>query len=87
MAESMTAYLIGRFKLGEALRSKTPEAYADRLLKEFPQIEEVNVITGVWDVLIRFRVKDMDEYYHTAWGIAKSLQRGYGMFVAKKFTR
>ena len=44
------------------------EEYADpeRLARElcgFPQIESVDIITGGWEMLLKIRTKDADEFY------------------------
>lgn len=45
-----------------------PEEYTDpakvaKELAEYPQIECVDVVTGDWDLILRVRTKDIDEYY------------------------
>ncbi len=87
MDEKITAYIVGRIKLGSALAKKEPLDQANELLKTFKEIKEVDIITGEWDLLVKFEVSSMDEYYHVAWGIAKHLERGWGALVAKKVTR
>ena len=39
-----------------------PERIASELAK-YPQIESVDIITGDWEIIIKVRVKDQDEYY------------------------
>lgn len=39
-----------------------PERIGKELLS-FPQIESIDVITGGWEMIIKMRTKDMDEYY------------------------
>ena len=85
--EMITAYLVGRIKLGSALSSDDPATQAKKLLDTFKEIKEVDIITGEWDLLVKFEVSSMEEYYHIAWGIAKYLERGWGTLVAKKVTR
>ncbi len=87
MTERISAYIVGRVKLGSSLATKDPVEQAKYLLKTFKAIQEVDVITGEWDLLVRFEVGSMDEYYHIAWGIAKHLERGWGTLVAKKVMR
>ena len=87
MSEKITAYIIGRIRLGEELSKNDPEQLAQFLLKTFPQIKEIDIITGEWDLMVKFEVKNMDDYYHAAWGIAKHLERGWGTLVAKKIIR
>ncbi len=87
MSETISAYIIGRLKLGEVLEKEDPETQAKFLMETFPQIKGVDIITGEWDLLIYFEVKDMEEYYHVAWGIAKHLERGWGCLVAKSIKR
>jgi len=50
------------------LLNLSPEEYAnpERIGKEllsFPQIESVDIITGGWEMLIKVRTKDVDEFY------------------------
>lgn len=85
--ERITAYIVGRVKLGSALASEDPETQAKNLLGTFKEIKEVDIITGEWDLLVKFEVASMEEYYHVAWGIAKHLDRGWGTLVAKKVSR
>ncbi|MCX6776272.1 MAG: hypothetical protein NT130_05490 [Candidatus Micrarchaeota archaeon] len=85
--EKISAYVVGRMRLGTSLAKKEPEQQARHLLKIFKQIKEVDIITGEWDLLIRFEISSMEEYYHVAWGIAKHLERGWGTLVSKKVTR
>jgi len=87
MSEQITAYIIGRIKLGTELADKEPEAQAKELLATFKEISEIDIITGEWDLLAKFEVSSMEEYYHVAWGIAKYLERGWGALVAKKVNR
>lgn len=87
MDKKIEAYIVGQIRLGQELQKKDPEHYAKLLLKTFPQIKEIDIITGEWDLMVKFEVKDMDEYYHVAWGIAKHIERGWGALVAKKVTR
>jgi DNA-binding Lrp family transcriptional regulator len=87
MPEKITAYIIGRIKLGSSLADKEPDIQAEELLDTFKEISEVDIITGEWDMLVKFEVPSMEEYYHVAWGIAKYLERGWGALVAKKVTR
>lgn len=82
--EKITAYVVGRVKLGSALADEDPETQGKKLLKTFKEIKEVDVITGEWDLLVKFEVSFMEEYYHVAWGIAKHLERGWGALVAKR---
>jgi len=39
-----------------------PERIANELIK-FNQIESINIITGDWEMLIKIKTKDQDEYY------------------------
>lgn len=32
-------------------------------LAEYPQVESVDIVMGDWDVILRVRMKDVDEYY------------------------
>jgi DNA-binding Lrp family transcriptional regulator len=87
MSEQITAYIIGRIKLGSGLADKEPDKQARELLNTFKEIREIDIITGEWDLLVKFEVASMEEYYHVAWGIAKYLERGWGALVAKQITR
>ena len=87
MEEKITAYIIGRIKLGSELEGEDPETQAKFLLKTFKEIKEANIITGEWDLMVKFEVSSMEEYYHVAWGIARHLERGWGTLVAKKVER
>ncbi len=51
------------------LISLTPDEYGDperigKLLAKHPQIESVDVCTGDYEMIIKVRVKDQDEYYN-----------------------
>ncbi len=83
MGETISAYIVGRIKLGKSLSEEDPESQARFLIGTFPQIKKIDIITGEWDLLVYFEVKNMEEYYHVAWGIAKHLERGWGAIVAK----
>jgi len=41
----------------------TPEKLARRLAKCL-QVESVNLVTGDWDLIVKVRTKDQDEYYN-----------------------
>jgi len=50
------------------LLNLSPEEYVnpERIGKEllsFPQIESIDIITGGWEMLIKVRTKDVDEFY------------------------
>ena len=79
--KKITIYTLGKLELGKEL--KKPETLIQEWFKEFSNIEEVYVITGKWDVLIKFRVDDMKEYFHTTWSIGKYLTKGSGYVVSK----
>ncbi len=32
-------------------------------LRAYPQVESIDIITGGWEMIIKLRTKDMDEYY------------------------
>ena len=45
-----------------------PDEYSDpeKIAKElarYPQIESVDIVTGDWEVVLKVRVKDQDDYY------------------------
>lgn len=79
--KKITIYTLGTFELGKEM--KKPERLVEDWFKEFPNIEEVYIITGIWDTLIKFQVDDMKEYFHTTWSIGKYLTRGSGYVVSK----
>ena len=87
MSEKISAYIVGRVKLGSELAKEDPETQAKKLLETYKEIKEVDIITGEWDLLVKFEVDSMEQYYHTAWGIAKHIERGWGTLVAKKVER
>ncbi|MEK6964343.1 MAG: Lrp/AsnC ligand binding domain-containing protein [Nanoarchaeota archaeon] len=50
------------------LISLSPDEYGDpeRIAKELarhPNIESVDIITGDWELILKLRAKDQDEYY------------------------
>lgn len=77
----ITIFTLVQLELGKGM--KMPEDYAKAWFEEFSNIEEVHAIVGVWDMLIKFRVENMEEYYHTTWSIGKYIQRGSGYIVSK----
>jgi len=79
--KKITIYTMGNFELGREMRK--PEEIIKEWFDEFPNIEEVYVITGIWDVLIKFQVDNMREYFHTTWSIGKYLTKGSGYVVSK----
>ncbi|MCX6777903.1 MAG: Lrp/AsnC family transcriptional regulator [Candidatus Micrarchaeota archaeon] len=60
-------------KIGEGfctyvLISLSPDEYGNpervgRELVRFPQIESIDIITGDWEMLLKVRTKDIEEYY------------------------
>ena len=40
-----------------------PEKIGAELAKH-PQVESVDIVTGNWEMIVKMRAKDMDEYYH-----------------------
>jgi len=56
----ITAFAFARIKPGV----KTEEA-AKKLLK-IPNIQEIHYLIGEWDLLIKFKVKNMTSYYETS---------------------
>ena len=80
--KKITVYTLGKLELGKNL--KKPESLIKEWFKEFSNIEEVYIITGKWDILIKFQVDDMKEYFHTTWSIGKYLSEGSGYVVSKK---
>lgn len=41
---------------------KSPEDMAG-MLAEYPEIESVDIMTGGWEMLLKVRTRDIDEYY------------------------
>ena len=59
---------IGQGFCAVVLISLAPEEYAnpEKIGKEFakhPEIESVDICTGDWELVLKIRVKDQDEYY------------------------
>ena len=59
---------IGQGFCAFALLTLSPDEYGnpERIgveLAKFPQIESVDIITGDWEMIIKVRTRDMDEYY------------------------
>lgn len=48
------------------------ETVADRIALVGPQIQEIHSMTGDWELLIKMKVKDSDEYYSLVKEIVKS---------------
>lgn len=51
-----------------ALINLLPDEYGDpekvaRELARFPQVESVDIITGDWELIVKIRAKDIDDYY------------------------
>ena len=76
------AFVFGQAALGPITDLDRP---GEKLAK-IPEVQEVHFITGEWDYLIKFRVKDQQEYYRIVQEIAKCFEgRGLGMVVPKTF--
>ena len=78
--KGFVGFLLGQAKLGKELdfNKVIPQ------LNKIKQIQEIFFITGDYDYLIKFRVKDQNEYYSVAQKIAQCFEvRGKG-FVAPK---
>ena len=46
----------------------SPSEYADpekiaRVLAKFDEIESIDIVTGDWELILKIRTKDMEEYY------------------------
>jgi Lrp/AsnC family leucine-responsive transcriptional regulator len=41
----------------------TPERLARRLA-EYPEVESVDLVTGDWELIVKVRTRDQDEYYN-----------------------
>ncbi len=59
---------IGQGFCAHVLINLSPDEYGDpeRVAKELarhPNIESVDIITGDWELVLKVRAKDMDEYY------------------------
>ena len=51
-----------------ALINLSPEEYANperlaRLFARFDQIESIDILSGDWEMILKIRTKDIDEYY------------------------
>jgi DNA-binding Lrp family transcriptional regulator len=77
----LTVFFIGRVAFHK--HEEWQKGPIQRILESVPQIEECYEITGEWDVIFKYRVKDMDEYYKITWTIGKYLERGWGAIVSK----
>ncbi|MFC2174694.1 Lrp/AsnC family transcriptional regulator [archaeon] len=68
------------FTLGRVPLRKDLDLVEDipKLLAAIPEVLEVFFISGEWDYLIKFRVKDRDEYTHVIKKVAKALGEGNG---------
>lgn len=54
----------------------------DKIAKElaaYSQVESVDVVTGEWDIIIRVRAKDIDEYYQFVKNVLS--RKGIGRIV------
>ncbi|MAH43486.1 hypothetical protein CL614_07275 [archaeon] len=58
-----------------------PEKVAEQIAKD-PNVESVDIVTGDYELLIRLRVKDVDEYYE--W--VKSAIKKYGFIKTISIT-
>lgn len=82
VGKGFVGFLLGQAKLGKELDFKKviPQ------LNTIKQIQEIFFITGDYDYLVKFRVKDQDEYYEVAQKIAKCFEvRGKGFIAPKCF--
>ena len=57
--EGFCAYVLLRLDSGEY---GNPEKIASDLAKH-PEVESLDLITGDWEIVLKIRVKDQDEYY------------------------
>ena len=58
--EGFCAYILIALSPGEY---GTPERLARRLAK-CPEVESADLVTGDWDLIVKVRTKDQDEYYN-----------------------
>jgi len=78
----ITAYMLGGIKPGTDM-----EEVAQELLK-IPNVLELHFLSGEWDFMIKFKVKDIDEYYEvSAHKFLKSakVERLKGLIAPKTF--
>jgi Lrp/AsnC family transcriptional regulator, leucine-responsive regulatory protein len=67
------------------LLSLLPEEYADpekigRALASHPAIESVDICTGNWEMIVKVRVRDQDEYYELVKTVIS--RKGVGKIVS-----
>jgi len=80
VGKGFVGFLMGQAKLGK----ETDFNKVIPKLKKIKQIQEIFFVTGDYDYLVKFRVKDQKEYYEVAQKIARCFEvRGKG-FVAPR---
>lgn len=78
--KGFVGFLMGQAKLGKEVDFNK----VVQQLKKIKQIQEIFFVTGDYDYLVKFRVKDQKEYYEVAQKIARCFEvRGKG-FVAPR---
>ncbi len=82
VGRGFTAFVLGQARLGKDINLDNIGAN----IAKIPEVQEVHFITGEYDFLIKFRVKDQKEYYRVVQEIARHFgERGMGMISPKSF--
>lgn len=56
---STTAFILASFSYGDGEKSLSQRAMAEQIAK-FPEVQEVHIITGDWDLLIKVKAENVD---------------------------
>jgi len=81
--EGFCAYILIAFSSGEY---RTPERIARDLAKH-KEVESVDLVTGDWELIVKIRAKDQDEYYNFIRDVIsaeKGLQKTKSMISLKQ---
>ena len=64
---------------------KTPDEIAE-ILSKYGNVESVDIITGGWEIIIKVRTKDIDEYYQFAKRVLsiKGIERAHSLNSLKE---
>ncbi len=82
VGKGFTAFVLGQARLGKDINLDNIGAN----IAKIPEVLEVHFVTGEYDFLIKFRVKDQKEYYRVVQEIARHFgERGMGMVSPKSF--
>jgi len=82
--EGFCAYILIDLSFSEY---RNPERVANMLAKH-KEVESVDIITGEWDVIVKVRTKDQDEYYDflkVLFGEETGLQQTKSLISVKQF--